>query len=725
MPSSQHQTRPRFAPLFADRNYDPARGDVQSINQLFSVTGPSEPASIKTRVTSASLQGPGVSAILVLTANSQGRLQRIHHPHVHSPGLISTGSQYENQLIGIDGDLMGDNMGYSAVVLPADIFHKSRTFLTYKPEHMASHFAANTSAVSVGPFPDEVANADEMEKVQSRNCTWQPHELGEQMDPPGGLTASYFWRNVYPWIVSEGKVAEYDFLIQFFQLVATLESVGGRSVVERSALSPLGRDAGVHEVISTQILDRLFPQPSNVGYSADGLKEVAQEIGKMTHLQQEREEAAEEARKKKEAEKHSLVKQLTKQSLLRIMKYNGLKTEEELIRAGIPFIKECLDLKSSKESDVLEALQTAMTEVYTEEGVQEMDQVPVTPQMLKATLAPWERLDPDNLSSGLGSNCFLHGPRDPKKAAAAVELFRNTFYSSIAPPASVLKELHAGEIILPTLEDVGYTVRSMKRFMKTVLRPNHPFIESLEKFLNKWVDAERNFKLNAHADNDPARGILLLEALNMVMSEYWQEQKRTNGDLIAGFDGLKIFRAIDGKRPWKPELSHSYKQELKLDLFEGVYGGHKFITDGDTATVVVTSSTSASAHGGALKSAEDDSNRNTSGKGDNMDANNKHNVNLFGRYKKRKDPSTGREYQAKAVRNNCATPLPLSKTGYVWKDKQGQIHKGRMCLAYHVKGMCNLSCPCKEDHVEYSEEEYKTDQGLVKWCEGCYPGSDE
>jgi hypothetical protein len=120
MPSSQQQTRRRFASLYADRNQDPARGNIQSINQLFGVNGTndSEPSHIRSRVSSASLQGPGVASILQLTDGSNGRLQRIFHPFIYQPGLVSTGSPYENQLIGIDGDLMGDNMAYSAVLKP-------------------------------------------------------------------------------------------------------------------------------------------------------------------------------------------------------------------------------------------------------------------------------------------------------------------------------------------------------------------------------------------------------------------------------------------------------------------------------------------------------------------------------------------------------------------------------------------------------------------------------
>ena len=41
-----------------------------------------------------------------------------------------------------------------------------------------------------------------------------------------------------------------------------------------------------------------------------------------------------------------------------------------------------------------------------------------------------------------------------------------------------------------------------------------------------------------------------------------------------------------------------------------------------------------------------------------------------------------------------------------------------MCLAYHVKGMCNPTCPRVGDHKEYSAEEYNP---LVEWCTQHYP----
>ena len=726
MPSSQPQTRPRFAPLYADTSYDPAGGNLQPINRLFCVTGTtsdSTPAHIQSRVTAATNQGRGIVSLLLLTDNQNGCVSHFFFPHPHLPGLISTGSRYENKLIAIDGDLYGDNMGYSAVVLPGDVFHKTKPVLTYTPTMMASYFADNPTATGVGPFTAEDASAEDMEKVQSRNCTWQPFGLGVEMSPSEGLTANYFWVHIYPGMVRENKTDDYAFLIQYFQLVATLDSEGGRSVVERSAPPPVGRDVGVHENITTQILGRLFPKPPIDAYSGDGLKAVARELGKMSYKQQERDEAAEEARRAREASQHSLEKQLGKQPLLRIMKYNGVRDEDELRGSDIPFIQALVNCKSKKENDVLECLQEAVSEVYDRDLVDEGDRIAVTAQMLKAILCPWERADPDNLGSGVGSNCFLHGPRDANKALASVGKFKDTLHASMAPSASVLKELRTGEIFLPTLEDVGYTLRSMKRFMEAVLRPNHPFIESLGQVLNKWVETERKFTQNARADNDPARGIMLLEALNMEMSEYWQTQKHVSGDLIPGFDGLRIFRAIDGKRQWRPEISATYRQTLKLDAFEGVYGGHKFITDCDTATVVVSSTTQGSARGGTPKRApEEDSNRTGSGKENTMAPNKKFNTELFGRYKSRKDPATGSEYRAKEVRDKCETPLPISKTGYVWTDRQGQTHKGRMCLAYHVKGMCNSSCPCKEDHVEYSVEGYKE---LVKWCDDCYPGSDE
>ena len=84
---------------------------------------------------------------------------------------------------------------------------------------------------------------------------------------------------------------------------------------------------------------------------------------------------------------------------------------------------------------------------------------------------------------------------------------------------------------------------------------------------------------------------------------------------------------------------------------------------------------------------------------------------LFGKFKRRKDPGTNREFSSSKVKSAATDPLPDSKHC-----------TGPMCLAWHVKGMCNTKCTRAEDHKPYSDQEYKP---LVEWCEKNYPGKDE
>ncbi len=203
-------------------------------------------------------------------------------------------------------------------------------------------------------------------------------------------------------------------------------------------------------------------------------------------------------------------------------------------------------------------------------GVDDVDRTPVTPQMMKALKEPWDRVDSDSLTTGIGSNLFLHGPRDRVKSAEQAEMFKATLFATNAPDVAVLKNLYSGEIYLPNNSDIMQNLRAMHRLMSAVLRPGHPHLQSLQRVINKWMDAERRFVREATATNDPARGIYLLEALNIEMNEYWRLQKNTFRS-VAGWDGLKVFDDMRAKRQWKPVLSQRYKMQLQLDLFEGVF----------------------------------------------------------------------------------------------------------------------------------------------------------
>ena len=714
MTSLQPQTRFRFAALFTDPLQDPARGNNAFINRLFCANGTTsaDPSQIKNQISNCTLRGPGFPVLLYQV---NGNIRPFYIPLVHQPSLGALGSPYQDKLLALDGDLMGEaNLSFSAVELPLDVFHKTSFHVTLKPDQMSAHYTADSTSSGVGPFAVDQAGDDDKEKIKSRFCGYQPHDLGDLMNPPGGLTVSYFWVTVYPVIVSEGKKDVYEHLIQFFQLAATLVSAGGDAVTNKSHPPTIQRDEGVYENFEN-VINRIFPRTAGSSDSQQGLKEVATSIADLAAGQQRQAEEAEERRKKKEAEKFSLEKQLGRQFLSRLLNYNGCSSEAELKRMGIPFVDGLVKLESDKESDVFEVLQESLERVYTREGVALEGRTVVPPQLLKALMQPWDRYDPDSLTTGFGSNLFLHGPRDRAKSTEAAELFKTTFFANNAPDADVLKKLYGGEVYVPTIGDIGVTIRGMLRLMKTVLRPGHPHLQSLQKVLDKWVDAERDFTLAANGDNDPARGIYFLEALNMLMNAYWREQ-RTSDYLIPGWDGDSLFTVMNSKQPWKPVFTPRYRSALKVDLFQGVFGAHKIVVVGESAVVNVTPSQvpqppTPSYNPAPTRVAERVVNDVSKPPGGQV-KNERYSLVLFGRFKSRQDPVTKKEYRTADVRQKeTEFPLPASKSG-----------TGKMCLAYHSKGMCNLSCPRAADHISYSDEEYKP---LVQWCDKCYPGSDE
>ena len=589
MPASQNaQNRFRLAPLFADADFDPARGRNEQINQLFNANGISvtEPAAIKSTLSNSTLQGPGLTTILAMI---NGELTKFYAPFTYVPSMGAASTTNRDKHLAIMGELMA-RRSFILCELPATIYRKTVDVVTYTPDHMSAYFVANPTATSVGPFEAEDEAKDEMEKIKSRNASYLPHSLGVTMspecveDPPAAqqaLTVAYFWITVYPAIVAEGTQDEHKHLIQYFQVAATLRGTGGTSVVDHpNAFDTIGRDEGVYEAVDS-ILDRVFPNSnSSGGLDSGGFHEVAKEIGALAASNQKQAEEAEERRVQREAEKYSLEKVLGRQALKRLKSYNGLRsdtTDSQL--AAIPLVKHLADVKSTKDSDLLKALQEALEEVYENEGVDPEDAFKATPQIMKLLLEHWERIDTDSLVTGVGANLFLHGPKNPATTEEQIQLFHSTLAATNAPDPEVLKKLYAGEIYVPTIADVGCTLRHMMWLMMTVLVPGHPHVKSLKKVINKWSGAERKFTLDAMGDDEPQRGIYLIEALNVKMNQYWAEQ-RISEELIPGWDGLKIFKTMKDKHVWRPELSPKYRADLKLDQFLGVYGSHIIKSDG-------------------------------------------------------------------------------------------------------------------------------------------------
>eukprot|EP00986_Skeletonema_menzelii_P006946 scaffold2627_cov142-Skeletonema_menzelii.AAC.10 len=112
MTSLQPQTRFRFAVLFTDPSQDPARGNNAFINRLFCANGTTsaDPSQIKNQISNCTLRGPGFPVLLYQV---NGNIRPLYIPLVHQPSLGALGSPYQDKLLALDGDLMGEaDTGY-------------------------------------------------------------------------------------------------------------------------------------------------------------------------------------------------------------------------------------------------------------------------------------------------------------------------------------------------------------------------------------------------------------------------------------------------------------------------------------------------------------------------------------------------------------------------------------------------------------------------------------
>ena len=201
----------------------------------------------------------------------------------------------------------------------------------------------------------------------------------------------------------------------------------------------------------------------------------------------------------------------------------------------------------------------------------------------------------------------------------------------------------------------------------------------------------------------------------------------------------ELISEIEAQRPWVPLMSTALKTSLKLDTFCRVGRGHlESGADGEGHVIV------PGVGGGSYvpDSAATDISSITEGVLGKLPS-------QSGRQRvPSAAPRLGGGGRGRRRREDVGEQPPLQRAA-LWGVQEAQVSDGKpvkskdirrmitegdlprlppskansgitMCLAWHTKGMCNLSCPCAADHAaQYSAAEY---QPLTQWCSANYPG---
>ena len=326
----------------------------------------------------------------------------------------------------------------------------------------------------------------------------------------------------------------------------------------------------------------------------------------------------------------------------------------------------------------------------------------------------------DDLSSGWFCN-FLHFGTTPIEfTKKQIQRSRDSENSCVTLSPSEATELQKFRTYLPTTAEADRNILRMK-FVAMACFPQGPFLTYLDDLLREWknhYDTIKECVLSNTAWHN-SRGILVLETFTIKLSLYWDAL--LSGSASATIEQPSVlFDKMYGREHWLPHFKPGYLASLGVKDFDGgetTSWLENMLDDGSTQvqhSVRVGggpplvpgqgnhagNSTQQQQPGNVLQQQQ----QGTAIKNEN------YNDVLFGEFRRRKRDNkeiTIRSFKQQAI---ATKPLPPSRFG-----------ADSMCLAWHVKGMCNANCRQAADHHSYSAAEYAP---LVTWCQECYPAGE-
>jgi hypothetical protein len=274
---------------------------------------------------------------------------------------------------------------------------------------------------------------------------------------------------------------------------------------------------------------------------------------------------------------------------------------------------------------------------------------------------------------------------------------------------------------LPATGDAHHNILRMLMIAMALLPPAHKVLPYLEDLRTEWDNHSETIKdcVVAGTALQESKGIIVLEAFTIKLNRFWEQLDAGEADPVLE-PPKELFLKMADRGHWYPQLTPNYVSKLGLKDFTGKTGDYwleNLWEDGSSGVrrgvVAVTGGEEARASPAGIGMAPmgvtppadiGQPRANTTVK------NTAYNDVLFDEFRRRKRDNKEipiRSFKQQAI---AEKPLPPSKFG-----------ADSMCLAWHVKGMCNANCRQVADHRPYSASEYAP---LVSWCKECYPAGE-
>ena len=682
--------------LYTDLTSDPFQGNY--VNFYNDYVGGTPPAVLRDSIYRDGNVGTLIHVLAHIrdpnaNVDDPGLIVAYHRLTRHDTRYGQVPKPYDNQGLAFFGDIL-DGQAPMTVTIPDVLFNQTAIVQTPSRALLHQAFNADHLAQSVGPF---LAGTPDVDPVISRKIMVVPNRYAAPFLTTG-MAPRQAYLSLEGMIQQEHQEIACAPLLDWLRLTLTTRS--GAQAAPITCTTPFvgptfynPQDQQEFLAYRVTVLHQDFPQ-MRPGQLHNSAVLIAQGISDLTSEQRLARQEAHQQRalrdaKTTPAEHFGLI-------LPRIMRLCQVTNEADLP----PIYAEIANTKKGK---IRLALQTALEDTLG--NLKYLEDFPVSTTLAtKMVDISWHSNIKDNFSIGL--NLFCLGTLDPSDMEDQRRLnhHADTISGGLASPSlldvATLQDSKQDVYVPRSLAQLRFLVERAEAVWQVLLGSHHPVTIQHHLYRVRLVADEQ--LLERVVPRDPSMLMLvpalLARVVQLEVNEWLTTQLKT--DHAVPFTRLlDVFGELNRERPWEPSFPTAYINQPIVQYPVSGGGGSvagSALTSPTSAMTIArpgTRSVAPGAPGTALPPPSDIS----AAPGNNIVRNALYKDALFGTFK-------AMGIKSRTLKDNL-------KLRHV--DTPTNTRGAKMCITYHVVGVCNERCKFAADHLAHSDTEDATFQS---WC---------
>lgn len=570
---------------------------------------------------------------------------------------------------------------------------------------LVQHYGIDGADELVGAVTSATAHAEEL---STRSAVLAPTKFAKQFwNFPEGMPLAHFWTVVYPLVTAEPNPDVYSGFVNFMRLATTSKATDVTQSILNTDRLALADTSDEVDDLAMRILHSFLPALNTSSAGGHGAIDTTHLVGRLTSMMDQSqkfrdEDKAEEEKKEAEREDKKLEKAL-----------GGAVKQLGAIIYGNPnpknWPKHYQDLATAKSSErgALD-LAAAKAELLAQGEHELAESVAIHPQVIRADMMFDWIMDLVSLAGGGSMNSFNW---TDEAMVVAKQVFQDyvLLNEGGVPTLEDSKSMMAMPLNLPTHNGSIPALKRQLAFLRGKLPPGNKIVAFLGAHIKAMEGMRYTWESYTTFDASQAalKGVYHLLWVAVHIRQYLRKVMRgEHPDAVA--DPYEICDYIGLQKRWEPQLDDLFYVKHDLPTLIRLSGRGGLKGEDDTLSTAASTLTGASSLGSGRLGGKDsfagtdtDSTK-KSGSGGHT-PNKKFNMALFGVYKQ--SARKARELR-RLIDQKKLPALPKSKVDGL-----------PMCLAWHSKGECNENCPRRDDHVEYTADQYGE---LCGWCADNY-----